>query len=267
MTQAAFMALVQDVRKLMLDKEVVLRRIEERGSESDRTLMTLSPGKNVSMMSYFKLYNLSLKLKKLVDVSCRDLESGVCRLGDFEAKLLKTINLTSTRGRDFAVKWKRDIYQYQNIKAILQDAQELKEHLEKVRLASREKAVIALSKALPFPREVLFVLLDKFVEVQDDADGSGEYEAWRIEEVAESDKLDGHGLVGQNFFDLYFAMTEIYEGLKNFRKFWVRSPMRIRLFLGIVEMEMEEMYQQMIVDTDEDEGETGDELDDDNENI
>ena len=180
---------------------------------------------------------------------------------------MKTINLTSTRGRDFAVKWKRDIYQYQNIKANLEDAQELKEHLEKVRLASREKAVIALAKALPFPREVLFVLLDKFVEVQDDADGPGEYEAWRIEEVAESDKLDGHGLDGQNFFDLYFAMTEIYEGLKNFRKFWVRSPMRSRLFLEIVEMEMEEMYQQMIDDTDEDEWETGDELDDDNENI
>ena len=32
-------------------------------------------------------------------------------------------------------------------------------------------------------------------------------------------------------------------------------------------MEMEEMYQQMIDDTDEDEWETGDELDDDNENI
>ena len=267
------MALFQDVRKLMLEREVVLRRIEERGTENDRTVMTFSPGKNVSMMSYFKLYNLSLKLKKLVDVSCRDLESGVCRLGDFEAKLLKTINLVSTRGRDFAVKWKRDIYQYQNIKAILEDAQELEEHLEKVRLASREKAVIALAKALPFPREVLFVLLDKFVEVQDDADGPGEYEAWRIEEVAESDKLDGHGLDGQNFFDLYFAMTEIYEGLKNFRKFWVRSPMRSRLFLEIVEMEMEEMYQQMIDDTDEDEwetedeSETGDELDDDNENI
>ena len=93
------MALVQDVRKLILEKEVMLRRIEERRSEIDLTVMTFSPGKNVSMMSYFKLYNLSLKLKKLVDVSCRDLESGVCRLGDVEAKLLKTINLISTTAR------------------------------------------------------------------------------------------------------------------------------------------------------------------------
>ena len=68
-------------------------------------------------------------------------------------------------------------------------------------------------------------------------------------------------------------MTEIYEGLKTFRNFWVRSPMSSRILLGIVEMEMEEMHQQMIVDTDEDEwetedeSETGDELDDDNENI
>ena len=126
----------------------------------------------------------------------------------------------------------------------MDDAQEIQEHLDKVRLASREKAVIVLAKALPFPREVLFVLLDKMVEVQEE--NPDEDEAWRIEKVSESEKLEGHGLDGQNFFDAYNAMIKIYEGLKSFRQFW-----KNRLKKAFESNE-----------DDEDELETGDEGDD-----
>ena len=39
-------------------------------------VMAFSPVKNVSMMSYFRLYQLSLELKMFVDISCRDRELG-----------------------------------------------------------------------------------------------------------------------------------------------------------------------------------------------
>ena len=78
---------------------------------------------------------------------------------------------------------------------------------------------------LPEYREVLFVLLDKMVEVQDE--NPDENDVWRIEKVTESEKLEGHGLDGQNFVDLYNAMIEIYKGLKRFRRFWKNAMQKV----------------------------------------
>ena len=136
-------------------------------------------------MSYFRLYQLSLKLKMFVDISCRDQKLGtykeidrrVCNSG---SGALEAIELFCPE--NFVAEYKCNASKYHNVKAILDDAQEIQEHLDKVRLASREKAVIALAKALPFPREVLFVLLDKMVEVQEE--NPDEDEAWRIEKVS-----------------------------------------------------------------------------------
>ena len=192
-------------------------------------VMAFSPVKNVSMMSYFRLYQLSLELKMFVDISCRDRRLGARTV----IELLVACCLFSQLND-----------QCQNVKAILDDAKELQEHLEKVRLVSREKAVNALAKALPFPNEVLFVLLDKMVEVQNE--NPDENDVWRIEKVTVSEKLEGHGLDGQNFFDVYNAMIKIYEGLKSFRQFW-----KNRLKKAFESNE-----------DDEDELETGDEGDD-----
>lgn len=209
------------IKKLLLEKTIALledpslyndRYVlwENTTSEIDQTVMAFSPVKNVSMMSYFRLYQLSLKLKMFVDISCRDRELGACKFGD--------------NACDIGA-YRCEVSQYQNVKAILDDAMEVQEHLEKVRLVSREKAVIALAKALPFPREVLFVLLDKMVEVQDE--NPDENDVWRIEKVTESEKLEGHGLDGQNFLDIYNAMIEIYKGLKRFRRFWKNAMQKV----------------------------------------
>ena len=206
----------------------------------------METGNSVSM-SYFRLYQLSLKLKKLLDISCKDHERSV-EYYDIGAQTLKIMEEVCPK--DFVAKWKHRIYPSQNVKTILDDAHEVQEHLEKVRLTSREKAVIALAKALPFPREVLYVLLDKMVEIQEENCD----EVWRVEEVAESEILYGHGLDGQKFVDLYIAMTEIYEGLKRFRFFWLGG--------GLVNT-LERVRQWIRVVIEADENETEDEWDDD----
>ena len=206
----------------------------------------METGNSVSM-SYFRLYQLSLKLKKLLDISCKDHERAV-EYYDIGAQTLKIMEEVCPK--DFVAKWKHRIYPSQNVKTILDDAHEVQEHLEKVRLTSREKAVIALAKALPFPREVLYVLLDKMVEIQEENSD----EVWRVEEVAESEILYGHGLDGQKFLDLYIAMTEIYEGLKRFRFFWLGG--------GLVNT-LERVRQWIRVVIEADENETEDEWDDD----
>ena len=202
---------------------------------------------NSVSMSYFRLYQLSLKLKKLLDISCKDHERAV-EYYDIGAQTLKIMEEVCPK--DFVAKWKHRIYPSQNVKTILDDAHEVQEHLEKIRLTSREKAVIALAKALPFPREVLYVLLDKMVEIQEENCD----EVWRVEEVAESEILYGHGLDGQKFLDLYIAMTEIYEGLKRFRFFWLGE--------GLVNT-LERVRQWIRVVIEADENETEDEWDDD----
>ena len=207
---------------------------------------TVETGNSVSM-SYFRLYQLSLKLKKLLDISCKDHERAV-EYYDIGAQTLKIMEEVCPK--DFVAKWKHRIYPSQNVKTILDDAHEVQEHLEKVRLTSREKAVIAVAKALPFPREVLYVLLDKMVEIQEENSD----EVWRVEEVAESEILYGHGLDGQKFLDLYIAMTEIYEGLKRFRFFWLGG--------GLVNT-LERVRQWIRVVIEADENETEDEWDDD----
>jgi len=155
---------------------------------------------------------------------------------------------------DFVVKWKHQNFSYQNVRTILDDAHEVQEHLEKVRLNSREKAIIALAKALPFPREVLYVLLDKMIEIQEE--NSDEGEVWRVEEVTESEKLYGHGLDGQKFLDLYIAMMEIYEGLTRLQIFWKGG--------GLVKAwERTRRCNMVVIEADENESETEDEWDDD----
>ena len=206
----------------------------------------METGNSVSM-SYFRLYQLSLKLKKLLDISCKDHERAV-EYYDIGAQTLKIMEEVCPK--DFVAKWKHRIYPSQNVKTILDDAHEVQEHLEKVRLTSREKAVIALAKALPFPREVLYVLLDKMIEIQEENSD----EVWRVEEVAESEILYGHGLDGQKFLDLYIAVTEIYEGLKRFRFFWLGG--------GLVNT-LERVRQWIRVVIEADENETEDEWDDD----
>ena len=74
----------------------------------------------------------------------------------------------------------------------------------------------------------------------------------------EFEKLEGHGLDGQNFLDLYNAMIEIYEGLKKFRLFWTRVP-RIYLCAGTKILQN--------IEADEEEWETEDEEDNDDDNI
>ena len=206
----------------------------------------METGNSVSM-SYFRLYQLSLKLKKLLDISCKEHERAV-EYYDIGAQTLKIMEEVCPK--DFVAKWKHRIYPSQNVKTILDDAHEVQEHLEKVRLTSREKAVIALAKALPFPREVLYVLLDKMVEIQEENCD----EVWRVEEVAESEILYGHGLDGQKFLDLYIAMAEIYERLKRFQFFWLGG--------GLVNT-LERVRQWIRVVIEADENETEDEWDDD----
>ena len=206
----------------------------------------METGNSVSM-SYFRLYQLSLKLKKLLDITCKDHERAV-EYYDIGAQTLKIMEEVCPK--DFVAKWKHRIYPSQNVKTILDDAHEVQEHLEKIRLTSREKAVIAVAKALPFPREVLYVLLDKMVEIQEENSD----EVWRVEEVAESEILYGHGLDGQKFLDLYIAVTEIYEGLKRFRFFWLGG--------GLVNT-LERVRQWIRVVIEADENETEDEWDDD----
>ena len=207
---------------------------------------TVETGNSVSM-SYFRLYQLSLKLMKLVDISCKDQEIAF-EYYDIGARKLKIMEEFCSNY--FVVKLKNQIYPSHNVKTILDDAHEVQEHLEKVRLTSREKAVIALAKALPFPREVMYVLLDKMVEIQEENSD----EVWRVEEVAESEILYGHGLDGQKFLDLYIAMAEIYEGLKKFQFFWLGG--------GLVNT-LERVRQWIRVVIEADENETEDEWDDD----
>ena len=206
---------------------------------------------NNDSMSYFMLYQLSLKLKKLLDISCKDLEIYF----NIRAQTLRILEEVSPN--DFVVKWKHKLFPFHNVKTILDDAQEVQEHLEKVRLISREKAVIALAKALPFPREVLYVLLDKMIEVQEE--NSDEDEVWRVEEVTVSEKLYGHGLDGQKFLDLYIAMAEIYEGLTRFRIFWKGGGLPKTLQRAL-------QWVKLVNEADENESQTEDEWDnDDNE--
>ena len=212
----------------------------------------METGNSVSM-SYFRLYQLSLKLKKLLDISCKDHERSV-EYYDIGAQTLKIMEEVCPK--DFVAKWKHRIYPSQNVKTILDDAHEVQEHLEKVRLISREKAVIALAKALPFPREVLYVLLDKMIEVQEE--NSDEDEVWRVEEVTVSEKLYGHGLDGQKFLDLYIAMTEIYLGLKRFRIFWKGGGL-----MKTLKNARKWMWMWAVTEADENESEIEDELDDD----
>jgi len=207
-------------------------------------------GNSVSM-SYFGLYQLSLKLKKLLDISCKDQERAF-EYYDIAAQTLKTME--EVLEEDFVAKWNHHNFPYQNVKTILDDAHEVQEHLEKVRLASRDKAIIALAKALPFPREVLYVLLDKMIEIQEE--NSDEGEVWRVEEVTESEKLYGHGLDGQKFLDLYIAMMEIYEGLTRLQIFWKGG--------GLVKAwERTRRCNMVVIEADENESETEDEWDDD----
>ena len=94
------------------------------------------------------------------------------------------------------------------------------------------------------------------IEVQEE--NSDEDEVWRVEEVTESEKLYGHGLDGQNFLDIFIAMTEIYLGLKRFRIFWKGGGL-----LKTLKNARKWMWMWALTEADENESEIEDEVDDD----
>ena len=205
-----------------LRKEWLYDKAEEKWACGDLTLLSYRPEKKIQN-SNFRIFYLSLKLEELVDVVNRDKEWIIQCFEQFGKVVVKSVEVcfrdmaalmhqTKASTKRHAKELRLAVDGHVAASSVLKNAQETKEHLREIRSIYRDKAKLALSKALPLPPDALAGILDKFVETQDEEDPDNP-EVWKYEES----KIENFD---QDDIELYIAMAEMFKALKEFRN-WV----------------------------------------------
>ena len=162
-------------------------------------LLTFTP-ENCVQSSHFQSFYLATKLEQIIDVMWKHLEKFTRLRAQFKLKL-HTMVLAHTSSPRVVMD------------SVLKNPEETRTLLEKVKLFSRKKLVLALSKLLPLPREVLINIIDKVVEIQDEG-GPNETGLWKIEDVEESKGEENISDLEINLEGHYVAMSETYGEIR-----------------------------------------------------
>ena len=157
-------------------------------------LLTFTP-ENCVQSSHFQSFYLATKLEQIIDVMWKHLEKFTRLRAQFKLKL-HTMVLAHTSSPRVVMD------------SVLKNPEETRTLLEKVKLFSRKRLVLALSKLLPLPREVLINIIDKYVEIQD------EEGLWKIEDVEESKGEENISDLEINLEGHYVAMSETYGEIR-----------------------------------------------------
>ena len=162
-------------------------------------LLTFTP-ENCVQSSHFQSFYLATKLEQIIDVMWKHLEKFTRLRAQFKLKL-HTMVLAHTSSPRVVMD------------SVLKNPEETRTLLEKVKLFSRKRLVLALSKLLPLPREVLINIIDKYVEIQDE-EGPNDKGLWKIEDVEESKGEEDISDLEINLEDHYVAMSGTYGAIR-----------------------------------------------------
>ena len=168
---------------MLLRQLLEMKKVLERDISHDFSLMYYKPEQEVKR-TYFRLYYLSIKLEKLLDIAA------------YEREKVKNVLVIP---QFFDTKFE----------AILSDFGETKNQLMKIRKFAEGKLVSKLSEILPLPAVPLQVVLEKFVEVVDK--NPNVCYLWRVEEESQAKYSE---LEQQFIEENYIAMTEIFKAVK-----------------------------------------------------
>ena len=174
--------------------EMLNAALAQVDSLSKSPLLAFMPENSVQT---FQSFYLATKLEQIIDVMWKHLERFTRLRAQFKKKL-HTMVLAHTSSPRVVMD------------SVLKNPEETRTHLEKVKLYSRRKLVLALSKMLPLPREVLINIIDKFVQIQDE-EGPNDEDLWKIEDIEESKEVDESEI---NLKEHYVFMSGIYGTLR-----------------------------------------------------
>ena len=152
---------------------------------------------NSVQTSHFQSFYLATKLEQIIDVMWKHLERYTRLRAQFKKKL-HTMVLAHTSSPRVVMD------------SVLKNPEETRTHLEKVKMYSRRKLVLALSKMLPLPSDVLINIIDKFVEIQDE-EGPNDEDLWKIGDIEESKEVDESEI---NLKEHYVFMSGIYGTIR-----------------------------------------------------
>ena len=173
--------------------EMLNAALAQVDSLSKSPLLAFMPENSVQT-SHFQSFYLATKLEQIIDVMWKHLERFTRLRAQFKKKL-HTMVLAHTSSPRVVMD------------SVLKNPEETRTHLEKVKLYSRRKLVLALSKMLPLPREVLINIIDKFVEIQDE-EGPNDEDLWKIGDIEETHESE------INLKDHYVFMSGIYGTIR-----------------------------------------------------
>ena len=168
---------------MLLRQLLEMNKVLERDISHDFSLMYYKPEQEVKR-TYFRLYYLSIKLEKLLDIAA------------YEREKVKNVLVIP---QFFDTKFE----------AILSDIGETKNQLMKIRKFAEGKLISKLSEILPLPAVPLQVVLEKFVEVVD-KNPNVSY-LWRVEEGSQAKYSE---LEQQFIEENYVALAEIFKAAK-----------------------------------------------------
>ena len=168
---------------MLLRQLLEMNKVLERDISHDFSLMYYKPEQEVKR-TYFRLYYLSIKLEKLLDIAA------------YEREKVKNVLVIP---QFFDTKFE----------AILSEIDETKNQLMKIRKFAEGKLISKLSEILPLPAVPLQVVLEKFVEVVD-KNPNVSY-LWRVEEGSQAKYSE---LEQQFIEENYVALAEIFKAAK-----------------------------------------------------
>ena len=168
---------------MLLRQLLDMTKVLGRDISHDFCLMYYKPEQGVER-TYFRLYYLSIKLEKLLDIAAYERE-----------KVKKVLVIPQFIDTKF--------------EAILSDIAETKNQLMKIRKFAEGKVISKLSEILPLPAVPLQVVLEKFVEVIDK--NPNVCYLWRVEEESQTKYS---GLEQQFIEENYVALAEIFKAVK-----------------------------------------------------
>ena len=163
---------------MLLRQLLDMTKVLGRDISHDFCLMYYKPEQGVER-TYFRLYYLSIKLEKLLDIAA------------YEREMVKNVLV------------------FPQFEAILSDIDETKNQLMKIRKFAEGKLISKLSEILPLPAVPLQVVLEKFVEVIDK--NPNVCYLWRVEEESHTKYSE---LEQQFIEENYVALAEIFKAVK-----------------------------------------------------
>ena len=169
---------------MLLRQLLDMTKVLGRDISHDFCLMYYKPEQGVER-TYFRLYYLSIKLEKLLDIAAYERE-----------KVKKVLVIPQFIDTKF--------------EAILSDIAETKNQLMKIRKFAEGKLISKLSEILPLPAVPLQVVLEKFVEVVDK--NPNVCYLWRLEEESHTKYSE---LEQQFIEENYVALAEIFKAVKS----------------------------------------------------